>query len=377
MAGIYIHIPFCKQACHYCDFHFSTSLAQKEAMIQALLHEIALRKNYLQGQIISSIYFGGGTPSLLSVAEIEAILTSIKTNFELSKDIEISLEANPDDINLKKALDWRNAGINRLSIGIQSFDEEILKWMNRAHSAKEALQAMEAVRQAGFENISIDLIYGVPQSDHQKWREDLALALQFRPEHISSYCLTIEDKTAFGNWVRKGKMRKPEDDFAASQYDMLIETLTKNGYEQYEVSNFCHSGNYSRHNSSYWLQQHYLGIGPSAHSYDGHSRQWNVANNTKYLKSIESAEDYFQREILSESDKINDYLLTALRTRWGVDFEKLKTQFQLPSDWPGWENFANLIDQKLAEPTETGIRLSTSGRLMADAITSELFVESL
>ena len=311
------------------------------------------------------------------MAEIEQILKAIKSHFEIEPNAEITLEANPDDISFEKAKDWRKAGINRLSIGIQSFDEEILKWMNRAHSSMEAINAMEAVRQAGFDNISIDLIYGVPQLDHQKWREDLALALKFRPEHISSYCLTIEDKTAFGNWVRKGKMRKPEDDFAAIQYDMLIEELAQNGYEQYEVSNFCHSGNYSRHNSSYWLQQHYLGIGPSAHSYDGQSRQWNVANNTKYMKSVERGEDYFQREVLSESDKINDYLLTALRTRWGVDFEKLKTQFHLSADWPGWEKFATLIDQKLAEPTETGIRLSTSGRLMADAITSELFVDSL
>jgi oxygen-independent coproporphyrinogen III oxidase len=375
MAGIYIHIPFCKQACHYCDFHFSTSLAQKEEMIQALMHELDLRKNYLQGQSISSIYFGGGTPSILSVAEIEQILSAVQANFELEQNIEITLEANPDDISLQKAIDWRKAGINRLSIGIQSFDEEILKWMNRAHSAKEALQAMENVRLAGFENISIDLIYGVPQATHEKWREDLALAMQFKPEHISSYCLTIEEKTAFGNWVRKGKMRKPEDDFAAAQYEMLIETLSQNGYEQYEVSNFCHSENYSRHNSSYWLQQNYLGIGPSAHSYDGESRQWNISNNSKYLKALQSGADYFQKEILSESDKVNDYLLTALRTRWGLDYEKLKTEFQLAADWPGWEYLATLTAQKLAEPTEKGIRLSSSGRLMADAITSKLFVD--
>ncbi len=377
MAGIYIHIPFCKQACHYCDFHFSTSLAQKEEMIQALMHELHVRKNYLQGQPISSIYFGGGTPSILSVAEIERIIEAIQSNFALEQNTEITLEANPDDINLQKANDWYQAGINRLSIGIQSFDEGILKWMNRVHSAKEALEAMENVRLAGFENISIDLIYGVPQPNHEKWREDLTLAMQFKPEHISSYSLTIEEKTAFGNWVRKGKMRKPEDDFAAVQYEMLVETLRQNSYEQYEVSNFCHSENYSRHNSSYWLQQHYLGIGPSAHSYDGQSRQWNVANNTKYLKSLHNGGDYFQKEILSKSDKVNDYLLTALRTRWGLDYDKLRTEFQLGADWPGWENFATLIAQKLAEPTEKGIRLSSSGRLMADAITSKLFVDSI
>ncbi len=345
--------------------------------MHALQHELVLRKNYLQGKIISSIYFGGGTPSILTVAEIGQVLDAIQSNFEIEQDVEITLEANPDDISLQKATDWHKAGINRLSVGIQSFDEEILKWMNRAHSAKEGLQAMEYVRQAGFQNISIDLIYGVPQPNHNKWREDLAMAMQYRPEHISSYSLTIEEKTAFGNWVRKGKMRKPEDDFAATQYEMLIERAAQHGYEQYEVSNFCHSGNYSRHNSSYWLQKHYLGIGPSAHSYDGQSRQWNVANNSTYLKSLESGKDYFQKEILSESDKVNDYLLTALRTRWGLDFDLLKTQFQLPADWPGWENFAILIEQKLAEPTEKGIRLSSSGRLMADAITSELFVDSL
>ncbi|MCD9016142.1 radical SAM family heme chaperone HemW [Parachryseolinea silvisoli] len=373
MAGIYFHIPFCKQACHYCDFHFSTNQEKKGEMVGALVRELELQKSYLAGETIETVYFGGGTPSLLSVVEIETLLEAVAKTYSLAPTGEITLEANPDDLHAEKLVDLRAAGVNRLSIGIQSFDDRVLHFLHRAHSASAAQQCLEQARAAGFDNISLDLIYAIPGQPVETWRENIRRALSFAPEHISSYSLTIEEKTAFGKWAATGKLKAVEDDLAAAQLEMLVEMLDVAGYEQYEVSNFARPGYYSRHNSSYWQQKKYLGIGPSAHSYDGQSRQYNVANNHVYLRGLQEDKIPFTHEALTPEDVINEYLLTTLRTSWGADLRKLRQELQYDLQALHGPYLNTLFAESLAIVSGDTLQLTRRGKMLADKIAADLF----
>jgi oxygen-independent coproporphyrinogen-3 oxidase len=373
MAGIYFHIPFCKQACHYCDFHFSTNQEKKGEMVGALVRELELQKSYLEGESVETVYFGGGTPSLLSVAEIETLLQAVAKNFTRLPAGEITLEANPDDLDAEKLVALRAAGVNRLSIGIQSFDDQVLHFLHRAHSASAAQQCLEQARAAGFNNISLDLIYAIPGQPLETWLENIRRALSFAPEHISSYSLTIEEKTAFGKWAATGKLKAVEDDLAAAQLEMLVEMLDAAGYEQYEVSNFARPGYYSRHNSSYWQQKKYLGIGPSAHSYDGQSRQYNVANNHVYLRGLQEDKIPFTLEALTPEDVINEYLLTTLRTSWGADLRKLRQELQYDLQALHGPYLNTLFAENLAIVSGDTLRLTRRGKMLADKIAADLF----
>ena len=313
MAGIYIHIPFCKQACSYCDFHFSTQLSNKEKVLKALEEEIQLRSNYLRDEIIETIYLGGGTPSLLNKAELNSIFSTIQENFLLADQPEVTLEANPDDLSIEKLTALRETPINRLSIGVQSFFDEDLRFMNRAHSSSEAITSIKNAQRLGFENISIDLIFGSQTTTNEMWQENLAQFFEFNISHLSAYSLTIEEKTALAHNIEKGVASSLDEDKNYQQYLLLQKAIQQNGFEQYELSNYCKNESYSRHNTSYWQGKKYLGIGPSAHSFDGISRQWNIKNNTLYCKSIQQKLPNFEREVLTEIDRYHEYLITNLR----------------------------------------------------------------
>lgn len=375
MAGIYLHIPFCRQACHYCDFHFTTNLARKQDMARAIASELQLQQHFLQGETIRTIYFGGGTPSLLTARELQLLLDTIHQHFTVEKNAEITLEANPDDLDKGKLLEWKKSGINRLSIGIQSFNPAVLKFLNRVHSAGEALQAASSAREAGFNNLTIDLIYGIPGAPAGTWQADLEQAISLKVPHISAYCLTIEEKTVFGNWHKKGKLHPADDELAAQQFDLLVSRLEKEGYEQYEVSNFCLPGFHSRHNSSYWQQQNYLGVGPGAHSYNGVVRQFNVRHNPRYLAGIARGEVPCDRETLSTTDHINEYLLTRLRTIWGVDMAWLKSHRYFDLATTAEKQLEGYIARGLATKQGQVFRLNRKGLLLADLIAEELFLE--
>ncbi|KAA0993881.1 radical SAM family heme chaperone HemW [Dyadobacter aurulentus] len=372
---LYVHIPFCKQACHYCDFHFSTNTAGKQAMVEAIAAEISIRKSYLESSRLETIYFGGGTPSVLSKEELQLLLNTISDHFDIAASAEITLEANPDDLSQSKLEDLFEAGVNRLSIGIQSFNEPHLQFLNRAHSAHEAENCVRLAKQVGIDNISIDLIYAIPASDHSILHSDLAKAFELDVAHISAYCLTIEPQTVFGNWLRRKKIQPVNEEFAAEQFEILIDTLAANGYEQYEISNFARNQQYSRHNSSYWKQRPYLGIGPSAHSYNGTSREFNISNNAKYVESINSGHIPATIEELTAADMTNEYLLTGLRTKWGVDSDEL--------DRLSKGKFAMLHQQELSNMKKNGwlkeesgtLVLTKSGKLFADRIASDLFID--
>uniref|UniRef100_UPI00404A8551 radical SAM family heme chaperone HemW n=1 Tax=Fulvivirga sp. TaxID=1931237 RepID=UPI00404A8551 len=369
MAGIYIHIPFCKQACHYCDFHFSTNLKNKQLMIEAIKQELVLQRNYLN-EPVQTIYFGGGTPSILEASELNDVLETVSTNYNVTTEPEITLEANPDDLSFSQLDALKSIGINRLSIGIQSFDDEVLKFLNRAHNRVQVLDCIENARNAGFENISIDLIYGIPNRDHKKWLEDLDNVTAMNPEHISAYCLTIEPQTAFGKWAKKGQLKLVEDDYAAAQFDTMISVLSQHGFEQYEVSNFCRDSFYSTHNTSYWQQKPYLGAGPGAHSYNLESRQYNIRNNQKYINSLAEGIIPYDIEHLSKNDIINDYILTAIRTKWGIDLEKLAGLGYLNDT----DYINSLVANELAFTEKNNLILTTTGKLLADKISSDLFI---
>ena len=372
---LYVHIPFCRQACHYCDFHFSTNTSGKRAVVEAIAREIVLRTPYLVEKNLDTIYFGGGTPSLLEEDELDLLLSTIHQQFEVSPNAEITLEANPDDLNQEKLNQFANAGINRLSIGIQSFHEPHLKLLNRIHSAREAENCVKIAQDAGIDNISIDLIYAIPAADHSILQSDMEKAFDLEIAHISAYCLTIEPQTAFGSWLKKKKIKPIDEEFAASQFEILVSSLSQNGYEQYEISNFARNEQYSQHNSSYWKQHPYLGVGPSAHSYNGVSREYNISNNAKYLASIQQHVIPSTYEKLSAEDRVNEYLLTGLRTKWGVQYAELHAlsdgRFMRQHE-AELKNMARngwiLSDQKIILLTETG-------KLFADRIASDLFID--
>lgn len=376
MAGLYFHIPFCKQACHYCDFHFSTNQTLKSELVNHLTAELILQKDYLQGELIETIYLGGGTPSLLDAQELDFLLTSVQKNYQVAPNIEVTLEANPDDLTPKKLSEMKSAGVNRLSIGIQSFDETVLKFLNRAHTATEALGCAENARKAGIQNISIDLIYSIPGQNEETLKSNLATALTLQPNHISAYSLTVEEKTVFGRWASKGKLKAMEEDQSAQQFELVMDLLIKNGYQHYEISNYCLPGFQSKHNTSYWKGKKYLGLGPSAHSYDGATRQFNISNNHLYIKSIEKGIVPFEREELTNENKINEYLFTSLRTEWGCNLNYLKEQLDYDLVVQNKPYLNQLLASNLIELRSDTITLTRAGKLLADRISSDLFVSA-
>lgn len=372
MAGIYIHVPFCKQACHYCDFHFSTSLKNKMALIDGILTELDLRKAYLPSQNIRTIYFGGGTPSLLETTEIQQILSKIKALFKVDHQVEITLEANPDDLTIPKIKELKEAGINRLSIGIQSFYDEDLSDMNRAHNAAEAKVVVQNCLDQGFEHLSIDLIYGGTTLSDEHWIHNLETAFNSEINHLSAYSLTVEPKTALSNFIAKGKKAPLEDEKSIRHFELLKSMAKEHDFEHYEISNLAKPGHYSTHNTNYWKGEPYLGVGPSAHSFDGETRQWNVRNNSQYIKKVAEGEGYFEQETLSKSDQYNEYIMTALRTTWGVDFSVIESRFG--TDLLTYiKNQLPAISASLIEPTENGFKLSAQGMNVADTVISECF----
>jgi len=374
MAGIYIHIPFCKQACYYCDFHFSTNQRGRDKTVRAIGDELILQKDYLKGEAIETIYFGGGTPSILSEQELNQLLTIIRANFPTIAHPEITLEANPDDLSIDKLASIKNGGINRLSIGIQSFDDELLRSLNRVHDSHMAKSCVYAAREVGFDNISIDLIYAIPSLDNSRWMETIEQALQLSPQHISSYALTIEEKTVFGKWAARGKIRIIDDDTAAQQLQILVDKLDTQGYEQYEVSNFSLPDLHSKHNSNYWKNKNYLGAGPSAHSFNGVSRQYNISNNQLYVNSILSGKIPATVEILTREDKINEYLLTSLRTAWGINLSTLRKDFGVDLENIHNQYISLLQERNFAIVKNDTMFLTKTGLLLADKIASDLFV---
>jgi oxygen-independent coproporphyrinogen-3 oxidase len=374
LAGIYIHIPFCKQACHYCDFHFSTSLRNKEELVSALCKEIELRKDYPGTKQISTIYFGGGTPSVLTKAEIEQILETVENNFVVDKNAEITLEANPDDLNASKTGELADAGINRLSIGIQSFLDEHLQLMNRSHTSVQATDAVKNAQKSGIKNISIDLIYGLPNLTEEKWKYNLEQAFYLDVPHLSAYCLTVEKKTALNHLIKNKSIILPEEPIVLEQFETLMEEAGKHGFTHYEISNFCKENMYSRHNSSYWKNETYLGIGPSAHSYDGRSRQWNIANNPLYIKGVTVAEPVFEKEVLSAADKFNEYVMTRLRTIWGINLDFIESNFgKLILEEMLTDSKQYIEDGYMQQNKET-VTLTRKGKFLADKIASDLFI---
>ena len=372
MAGIYIHIPFCKQACHYCDFHFSTSMKKKDDMVLALAREIQLRKSEIS-ETVETIYFGGGTPSVLTNVEIEFLIQEVYSNFEVTENPEITLEANPDDLSEERIIALSKTPINRLSIGVQSFFEADLKMMNRAHNSEEAKKSLEIARKY-FDNISVDLIYGIPGLTNEMWKHNIETALNFGVPHISSYALTVEPKTALYKLIQTGKIAEPKDEVAQEHFEILVKMLTEKGFIHYELSNFGKPNYFSQNNSSYWLGKKYLGIGPSAHSFDGKSRSWNVANNMLYLKSISEDKLPHEVEILTLQDRYNEYVMTGLRTIWGVSLERVEKEFGIEYlNYLLKQADKFLIDRLLS--VDDGILTATSkGKFLVDGIASDLFM---
>lgn len=375
MSGIYIHIPFCKQACHYCDFHFSTSLKLKSNLVEAILTEIDLRLPYLKNKNIETIYFGGGTPSLLSEKELFLILEKLYKTYNVSSHAEITLEANPDDLSIDKLKELKRLEINRLSIGLQSFNDEELIWMNRAHTAAESEASVKRSQDKGFENISIDLIYGSKFSNLTNWKKTLDKTISLDVKHISSYNLTIEDKTKLGHDFKVKKEMAIDDEKSSELFLEMIDRLEKNKFIHYEISNFGKENWFSNHNSNYWKGIDYIGFGPSAHSFDGVSRQWNISNNSLYIKNVnDTNESYFEKELLSEVDQFNEYILTSLRTIWGIDAEVLKNKFSSEIIDSFNRNINTYISKGMVTFTNNQYVLTSNGKLFADRIASELFV---
>jgi oxygen-independent coproporphyrinogen-3 oxidase len=376
MSGIYIHIPFCKQACFYCDFHFSTSLKKKDDMIAALVKEIEIRKEELQNTVIETIYFGGGTPSVLSVNEIQQLIDAVYQNHTVVEYPEITLEANPDDLSEAKIIELSKSPINRLSIGIQSFFEKDLKLMNRAHNSEEAKESLSLATQY-FDNISVDLIYGIPDCTNEEWKENIKTALSFGVPHISSYALTVEPKTALADFIKKGIIKNVDDEKAQEQFNILIEELTNANFVHYETSNFGKEIFFSRNNSSYWLGKSYLGIGPSAHSFDGKQRSWNLRNNTKYIKSIQQNQLPIERETLSITDRYNEYIMTGLRTIWGISLQKISNDFGEKHVMYLESQAKKHIEQELLYIENQVLKTTQKGKFLSDGIASDLFMLNL
>ena len=375
MLGIYIHIPFCKKSCHYCNFHFSTSLKDKEDMIKAINKEI-YQKAILNNDKVSTIYFGGGTPSILDVEEINLIIENIYKNFNVGKNIEITIEANPDDLSKHKLNDLSKTKINRISIGVQSFIDKELKIMNRVHDSKKAIKSIEMAKKY-FNNISVDLLYGVPDSSIKSWNYNLDTISSFNINHISAYALTVEPKTALESFINKSILSMPDEELVYSQYKLINEKLSSKNFINYEVCSFAQKDFFSKNNSAYWLRKKYIGIGPSAHSFDGESRSWNISNNKKYIDQIRDGNNYYKKENLTKVDQYNEYIMTGLRTIWGVSVKHIESNFDVR-----FKNyFLKKIKSHIAKKNvykEDDLYLTTqSGRFLADGIASDLFLVNL
>ena len=383
MSGIYIHIPFCKQACHYCDFHFSTSMKKKEEMVLALAKEITLRKNELldcarsdKNEAVETIYFGGGTPSILTVEDLRFLIDEVYKNYNVAENPEITIEANPDDLSNERILELSNNQVNRLSIGIQSFFEDDLKLMNRAHNADEAKKCLELAIQY-FDNISIDLIYGMPNMSNEKWLQNIETALSFNIPHISSYALTVEPRTALKKLIETGKINEPTDEVAQEHFQILVDKLFESGFIHYELSNFGKENYFSKNNSAYWLGKKYIGIGPSAHSFDGVSRSWNIPNNSLYLKAIAENKLPSETEILSKNDRYNEYVMTGLRTIWGISLDKIENEFGTDFLEYLLKQSEKFIADELLYFDEKILKATQKGKFLCDGIASDLFLLNL
>ena len=376
MAGIYIHIPFCKQACNYCNFYFSTSLEHKNELIEALLQEIEHRKDYLESKQIDTIYFGGGTPSLLSSDELEKIFDKIVSTFDVHPLAEITLEANPDDLQKEKLKAFKQSPINRFSIGIQSFMDDDLQYMNRAHTSIEAIESIYRTQDAGFENISIDLIYGTPTLSNSNWNNNILKAINTQVPHISAYALTVEQHTKLDTLIRK-KILAPVDEVKSSeQFIHMIELLETNAFEQYEISNFCKNEQISKHNSSYWKGIPYIGIGPSAHSFDGRSRSWNPSSNMKYVQGIRTKMDVRTTEVLTRHDVLNEQIMTGIRTKWGINLMMIENTYGKEVVEEMQYNLQENAQQSWYRIENNVLTLTKEGKLFADKIASDLFFDS-
>lgn len=384
MAGIYIHIPFCSKACHYCNFHFSTSLHRKSDVLNALLTELSVLQFPTQqprDKHIDTIYFGGGTPTLLTQAELEQLLSIIHRQFVVAADAEVTIEANPDDLNAEKIRQLKASGFNRLSIGVQSFDDSDLQWMNRAHNAAQAITAVKMAQDKGLENISIDLIYGVPTLSEKKWEKNLQQAIDLQVPHLSCYALTVEERTALHHFIAKGKVPPMNDAQQVAHFNLMTAMLAANHYEHYEISNFAKPGHRSRHNSSYWQGKPYYGFGPSAHSFDGvQTRWWNIANNALYITALHGGTTAYESETISTAQRINEIIMTSLRTVEGLPVEASKHQvgghLLTPTQWQIFFTKVNqFTDQNWLVLQEDHLKLTNEGKLYADHIAASLFID--
>lgn len=375
MSGIYIHIPFCRSKCAYCNFFSLVTEKKINDFVVALKREIVSRKNYLSGEKVETIYFGGGTPSLLPTNYVGEILEILNKNFDIVSKPEITLEANPDTINRDQLLSLKRLGVNRISVGIQSFHDDDLKYLGRKHDSRHALQIVDDLKSVDFDKLTLDLIYGIPTLTEEKWNKNLDIFFSSEISHLSAYALTVEPKTILGQKIEKGDLQDVNEEETIRHYEILIEKTKENGFEHYEISNFAKEGFYSQHNSIYWKDVSYLGLGPSAHSYDRKSRQWNVANLTQYINSDFDADtDFFEKEILTKEDKFNEYVMTSLRTSWGCDVEKIELDYGISYKNHFLKNVKNYLDKGIMLKNNNNFVLTDKGMLFADGIAMELFV---
>ena len=374
MAGIYIHIPFCKSKCAYCNFFSLASESRIQDYVEALKKEIIARKNYLGNEIVKTIYFGGGTPSLLSVKNIEEIINLLNKNYEIVSSPETTLEINPDTIDREKMSSMKQIGINRMSVGIQSFHDDDLKYLGRRHDSRHAMQVLDDLKHSGFEKITLDLIYGTPTLTDEKWNKNLDIFFSTGFSHLSAYALTVEPKTILGQRIEKGDLQNISEDDAIRHYNILVERTKENSFEHYEISNFAKEGCRSQHNSIYWKDVKYLGLGASAHSYDGNSRQWNISNLTKYIQLVGNSDDYFEKEILTKEDKFNEYVMTSLRTSWGCDIRKMETDYGERYAVHFLKNVKKHLDSGIMLIKNNNYILTDEGMLFADGIAADLFL---
>ena len=376
MAGIYIHIPYCKQQCTYCNFHFRIAQKDKLEMLKSMHKEIKERKDYLNGKEVSSIYFGGGTPSILSISEIKHLIQTIYTLYSVNEDAEITVECNPDDLTGPKLSSYKKIGVNRLSIGVQSFADADLKFMNRSHNAKETIKSIELAKKVGFENITIDLIYGLPNQTLKQWRKNLDIMFSLGIQHFSAYALTIEEKTALYHLVKNEKVKVLSDKKTISQFNLLQVKAKEQGFIHYEISNFGKEGYFSKHNTAYWTGNHYLGIGPSAHSFNGTSRRWNISSNKKYIEGVLANSSYSETENLTNEQQYNEYIFTSLRTIWGIDKTTILKRYGDEIALHFLEEIRKWEAKKYIVAVSNIYTLTSKGKVFADAIASDLFIVS-
>ncbi len=374
MAGIYIHIPFCKSKCAYCNFFSLASQSKMNDYLDALKNEIVSRNQYLGNEMVETIYFGGGTPSLLSADDIAEIIEILHKNFNIISKPEITLEVNPDTVDKEKLISLKEKGINRISVGIQSFNDDDLRYLDRKHNSKHALQIIDDLKSVDFDKLTLDLIYGIPTLTEEKWNKNLDIFFSTGISHLSAYALTVEPKTILGQKIEKGILQDVNEDATIRHYEILIERTKECEFEHYEISNFAKKGFRSQHNSIYWKDVKYLGLGASAHSYDGNSRQWNVSNLTKYINT-DFDTDFFERELLTKDDKFNEYVMTSLRTSWGCDINKIASEYGISYANHFLKNVKSYVDKGIMLKNDNSYILTDNGMLLADGIASEIFVD--